>query len=130
MQNPQNLNTAFTLAEKASNIINYVEGNSKRLLTTPNTHTKSQAVPMELGNIHKPSNNKGKQHVNTRSNPSKPNSNVICNYCKKPGHFKRDCYALKRAQGASTSTTNPKYADLINMIDELVESIEEDRSKN
>ncbi len=48
MLNPQTLTQAFTLAERASNVINYVEGNSKRAATSTqrSTHT-----PMELGNI-------------------------------------------------------------------------------
>ena len=37
MMNPQTLTNAFTLAERASNVINYVEGNSKRATTSNNT---------------------------------------------------------------------------------------------
>ena len=49
MQNPTNLTHAFTLAERASNVINYVESNVKR--TSTSTAPRSTHTPMELGNI-------------------------------------------------------------------------------
>ena len=91
MQDPQSLNQAFLLAERASNIINYVEYNTKR--SQPSTST---AVPMELGNIQ----SKGKQPINNSK------KDVVCNYCKKKGHYKSECYALQRKLNSNNPSTS------------------------
>jgi len=36
------------------------------------------------------------------------NSESTCNYCKRPGHFKRDCPKLKQKEGQNASTSSQK----------------------
>lgn len=43
---------------------------------------------------HKKGDKKGKEHSKT----------FICNYCKKPGHFKKDCYKLQRKNKQRSET--------------------------
>ena len=64
-----------------------------------------------------------------QNNKTNQRTNLVCNYCKKTGHLKRDCYDLKRAQQQNPNS-NTKYANLIAKIDELVTTIDSNNPKN
>ena len=54
-------------------------------------------------------NNGGQKHANRDSSPKDGKSNTTCNYCKKPGHWVKDCRKLQRKNEEDGKSGGKKY---------------------
>ena len=73
------------------------------------------------------SNNRGRSSSrppNNQRSRSKSQDNRICNYCKKPGHIKADCQALKektdKAQRADQKSSRHEEVNYVSSLAEIV----------
>ena len=71
--------------------------------------TASEPTPMEVDAVEKGNN---KQQITNRPFPNRStDSNVICYYCKKPGHISRDCRKRRFEEHQSVKTGNNSKND-------------------
>jgi hypothetical protein len=94
--------TAVKYSETTSSILfedarrkTFVQNSTSEAYTVPNTGYRQQH--------HGRSSSRG---PNATRNRSKSRGSLTCNYCKKPGHIKADCRALKAKNGKFTQKGN------------------------
>ncbi|GJZ17398.1 zinc finger, CCHC-type containing protein [Tanacetum coccineum] len=97
-----------------------------RLENKTNDDTSKVHVVEEKGESSK-AGGKKRRHDNKDKKKSKKNKKDVIYYnCKKPGHFKRECRALKKKQDGGNDNKN-KYNNFVAMISEVF-SLEEEKS--
>ncbi|GJW71404.1 zinc finger, CCHC-type containing protein [Tanacetum coccineum] len=97
-----------------------------RLENKENDDTSKVHVVEEKGESSKAGGKKCRHDDKDKKKSKKNKKDVICYNCKKPGHFKRECGALKKKQDGGNDDKN-KDNNFVAMISETF-SLEEEKS--
>ncbi|GJW62351.1 zinc finger, CCHC-type containing protein [Tanacetum coccineum] len=97
-----------------------------RLENKTNDDTSKVHVVEEKGESSKAGGKKRRHDDKDKKKSKKNKKDVICYNCKKPGHFKRECRALKKKQDGGNDNKN-KDNNFVAMISEAF-SLEEEKS--
>ncbi|GKA43533.1 zinc finger, CCHC-type containing protein [Tanacetum coccineum] len=97
-----------------------------RLENKINDNTSKVHVVEEKGESSKAGGKKHRHNDKDKKKSKKNKKDVICYNCKKPGHFKRECRALKKKQDGGNDNKN-KDNNFVAMISEAF-SLEEEKS--
>ncbi|GJR99358.1 zinc finger, CCHC-type containing protein [Tanacetum coccineum] len=97
-----------------------------RLENKTNDDTSKVHVMEENGEFSKAGGKKRRHDDKDKMKSKKNKKDVICYNCKKPGHFKRECHALKKKEDGGNDNKN-KDNNFVAMISEAF-SLEEDKS--
>ena len=94
---PATLSEATNLAAREANVQHRIKLHGRDERTRPAIPDFRQIVPMEVDVMTKSAN----LYVNRQPARKRQETPQTCYYCKKRGHLKKDCYALKREMASS-----------------------------